>query len=121
MHPLTILAVGLYGKVLPNQNGAPIRLVVPWKYGFKSTKAITKISLVEKMPETSWMKAGPSEYGFYANVNPTVDHPSWTTSPRPNDGNHLSSTANNHMSKTPIRKVGNDTPMRDVDKIKFAI
>ena len=70
MHPLTILAVGLYGKVLPNQNGAPIRLVVPWKYGFKSTKAITKISLVEKMPETSWMKAGPSEYGFYANVNP---------------------------------------------------
>src|SRR6056300_1967205 len=78
MHPLTILAVGLYGKVLPNQNGAPIRLVVPWKYGFKSTKAITKISLVEKMPETSWMKAGPSEYGFYANVNPKVDHPRWT-------------------------------------------
>ncbi|MDC6466699.1 protein-methionine-sulfoxide reductase catalytic subunit MsrP [Methylophilaceae bacterium] len=78
MHPLTILAVGLYGKVLPNQNGAPIRLVVPWKYGFKSTKAITKISLVEKMPETSWMKAGPSEYGFYANVNPNVDHPRWT-------------------------------------------
>jgi len=75
MHPLTILAVGLYGKALPNQNGAPIRLVVPWKYGFKSTKAITKISLVEKMPETSWMKSGPSEYGFYANVNPTVDHP----------------------------------------------
>ena len=78
MHPLTILAVGLYGKVLPNQNGAPIRLVVPWKYGFKSTKAITKISLVEKMPKTSWMKAGPTEYGFYANVNPKVDHPRWT-------------------------------------------
>ena len=64
MHPLTILAVGLYGKVLPNQNGAPIRLVVPWKYGFKSTKAITKISLVEKMPKTSWMKAGPSNMVF---------------------------------------------------------
>jgi len=80
MHPLTILAVGLYGKILPNQNGAPIRLVVPWKYGFKSTKAITKISLVEKMPITSWMKAGPSEYGFYANVNPKIDHPRWTQS-----------------------------------------
>jgi len=80
MHPLTLLAVGLYGKILPNQNGAPIRLVVPWKYGFKSTKAITKISLVEKMPMTSWMKAGPSEYGFYANVNPKVDHPRWTQS-----------------------------------------
>ena len=78
MHPLTILAVGLYGKVLPKQNGAPIRLVVPWKYGFKSIKAITKIKFVEKMPITSWMKASPKEYGFYANVNPEVDHPRWT-------------------------------------------
>ncbi len=78
MHPLTILAVGLYGKVLPKQNGAPIRLVVPWKYGFKSIKAITKIKFVEKMPITSWMKASPKEYGFYANVNPVVDHPRWT-------------------------------------------
>mgnify|MGYP000879859494 FL=1 len=78
MHPLTILAVGLYGKVLPKQNGAPIRLVVPWKYGFKSIKAITKIRLVEKMPITTWMKANPKEYGFYANVNPEVDHPRWT-------------------------------------------
>ena len=78
MHPLTILAVGLYGKVLPKQNGAPIRLVVPWKYGFKSIKAITKIRLVEKMPISTWMKANPKEYGFYANVNPRVDHPRWS-------------------------------------------
>ena len=78
MHPLTILAVGLYGKVLPKQNGAPIRLVVPWKYGFKSIKAITKIRLVERMPISTWMKANPKEYGFYANVNPEVDHPRWS-------------------------------------------
>ena len=78
MHPLTILAVGLYGEVLPNQNGAPIRLVVPWKYGFKSIKSIVKIRFVEKQPLTTWMKAGPSEYGFYSNVNPAVDHPRWS-------------------------------------------
>lgn len=80
MHPLTILAVGLYGKVLPNQNGAPVRLVVPWKYGFKGAKAITTIRFVEQMPHTTWMKAGPREYGFYANVNPFVEHPRWTQS-----------------------------------------
>lgn len=79
-HPLTLLAVGLYGQLLPNQNGAPVRLVVPWKYGFKGAKAITKIQFLEKMPHTTWMKAGPSEYGFYANVNPHVDHPRWTQS-----------------------------------------
>ncbi|MEI6543515.1 MAG: protein-methionine-sulfoxide reductase catalytic subunit MsrP [Methylococcales bacterium] len=78
MHPLTILAVGLYGEVMPKQNGAPIRLVVPWKYGYKSAKSIVKIRLVEEQPITSWMKAGPSEYGFYSNVNPAVDHPRWT-------------------------------------------
>ena len=78
MHPLTILAVGLYGKVLPKQNGAPIRLVVPWKYGFKSIKAISKIRLVEKMPISTWMKANPKEYGFYSNVNPELYHPRWT-------------------------------------------
>ena len=78
MHPLTIMAVGLYGKVLPNQNGAPIRLVVPWKYGFKSAKSIVKIRLTEKQPQTSWNKAGPNEYGFYSNVNPEVDHPRWS-------------------------------------------
>jgi sulfoxide reductase catalytic subunit YedY len=78
MHPLTILAVGLYGKVLPNQNGAPIRLVVPWKYGFKSIKSIVRIRLVENQPLTTWAKAGPREYGFYANVNPEVDHPRWS-------------------------------------------
>jgi sulfoxide reductase catalytic subunit YedY len=78
MHPLTILAVGLYGKVLPKQNGAPIRLVVPWKYGFKSIKAITKIRLVEKMSVSTWMKANSKEYGFFANVNPEVDHPRWS-------------------------------------------
>jgi sulfoxide reductase catalytic subunit YedY len=78
MHPLTILATGLYGKELPNQNGAPIRLIVPWKYGFKSIKSIVRISLVEKMPPTSWNIANPGEYGFYSNVNPTVSHPRWS-------------------------------------------
>lgn len=78
LHPLTLLAVGLYGEVLPNQNGAPIRLVVPWKYGFKSIKSIVKISLTEQQPLTSWAKSGPNEYGFYANVNPRVDHPRWS-------------------------------------------
>ena len=78
MHPLTILAVGLYGEVLPNQNGAPIRLVIPWKYGFKSAKSIVKIRFVEQQPVNSWQRAQPSEYGFYANVNPTVDHPRWS-------------------------------------------
>ncbi len=78
MHPLTLLAYGLYGEVLPNQNGAPVRLVVPWKYGFKSAKSIVKIRLVEKQPQTAWNKAAPSEYGFYSNVNPQVDHPRWS-------------------------------------------
>jgi len=78
MHPLTILAVGLYGEVLPNQNGAPIRLVVPWKYGFKSGKSIVRIRLVEKQPMIAWEKAAPHEYGFYSNVNPDVDHPRWS-------------------------------------------
>ncbi|MCW8125973.1 protein-methionine-sulfoxide reductase catalytic subunit MsrP [Microbulbifer halophilus] len=78
MHPLTILSVGLYGRTLPTQNGAPIRLVVPWKYGFKGIKSIVKIRLVEKMPPTSWNKLAPDEYGFYANVNPAVDHPRWS-------------------------------------------
>jgi len=80
MHPLTILAVGLYGQVLPNQNGAPIRLIVPWKYGFKSIKAITKIRFVDTQPATTWSSYAPREYGFYANVNPTVDHPRWSQS-----------------------------------------
>jgi sulfoxide reductase catalytic subunit YedY len=78
MHPLTILAVGLYDEVLPNQNGAPIRLVVPWKYGFKSIKSIVKIRLTGHQPLTTWMKAAPNEYGFYSNVNPDVDHPRWS-------------------------------------------
>ncbi|MEW6647794.1 MAG: protein-methionine-sulfoxide reductase catalytic subunit MsrP [Pseudomonadota bacterium] len=78
MHPLTILAVGLYGEVLPGQNGAPLRLVVPWKYGFKSIKSIVRISLTEQMPPTAWNRAAPHEYGFYANVNPAVDHPRWS-------------------------------------------
>jgi sulfoxide reductase catalytic subunit YedY len=78
MHPLTIMSVGLYGEVLPNQSGAPLRLVVPWKYGFKSGKSIVKIRFVEKQPKTAWEKAGPNEYGFYSNVNPDVDHPRWT-------------------------------------------
>ena len=78
MHPLTILAVGLYGDILPNQDGAPIRLVVPWKYGFKGIKAIVKIRLVEQQPVSAWTKAAPNEYGFYSNVNPNVDHPRWS-------------------------------------------
>jgi sulfoxide reductase catalytic subunit YedY len=78
MHPLTILATGLYGKTLPNQNGAPLRLVVPWKYGFKSIKSIVKIRLQEEQPKTTWQLSAPREYGFYANVNPDVDHPRWS-------------------------------------------
>ena len=78
MHPLTLLTLGMYGEELPNQNGAPIRLVVPWKYGFKSIKSIVKIRFVEKQPLTTWNKAGPHEYGFYSNVNPQVDHPRWS-------------------------------------------
>ncbi|HEY2902503.1 MAG TPA: protein-methionine-sulfoxide reductase catalytic subunit MsrP [Polyangia bacterium] len=80
MNPLTILAVGLYGQVLPNQNGAPVRLVVPWKYGFKSIKSIVKVRLVEKQPPTSWNQYASGEYGFYSNVNPSVDHPRWSQS-----------------------------------------
>ena len=78
MNPLTLLATGLYGQALPNQNGAPLRLVVPWKYGFKGIKAIVRISLLKEMPPTTWSKLAPSEYGFYANVNPQVDHPRWS-------------------------------------------
>ncbi|MGJ4855735.1 protein-methionine-sulfoxide reductase catalytic subunit MsrP [Labrys sp. KB_33_2] len=78
LNPLTILAVGLYGETLPNQNGAPLRLVVPWKYGFKGIKSIVRISLVEKQPPTSWNLENSSEYGFYSNVNPEVDHPRWS-------------------------------------------
>jgi len=78
MHPLTLLALGLYGKALPNQNGAPVRLVVPWKYGFKSIKSIVRIRLVRERPRTTWNEVAPREYGFYANVNPTVDHPRWS-------------------------------------------
>lgn len=78
MHPLTLLATGLYGEALPNQNGAPLRLVVPWKYGFKGIKSIVRITLVDRQPQTSWNKQAPSEYGFYSNVNPTVDHPRWS-------------------------------------------
>jgi sulfoxide reductase catalytic subunit YedY len=78
MHPLTLMVVGLYGRVLPNQNGAPLRLVVPWKYGFKGVKSIVKIRFTERQPRTTWALSAPSEYGFYANVNPTVDHPRWS-------------------------------------------
>ncbi len=78
MHPLTLITVGMYGQILPNQNGAPIRVVVPWKYGFKSAKSIVRIRLVSEQPKTAWEKAAPNEYGFYSNVNPTVDHPRWS-------------------------------------------
>lgn len=78
MHPLTLMATGIYGEPLANQNGAPLRLVVPWKYGYKSIKSIVRISLVEDEPPTSWNRAQAREYGFYSNVNPTVDHPRWS-------------------------------------------
>jgi methionine sulfoxide reductase catalytic subunit len=78
MHPLTMLTVGMYGQVLPNQNGAPVRVVIPWKYGFKSAKSLVRIRLVTEQPKTAWEKAAPSEYGFYSNVNPAVDHPRWS-------------------------------------------
>ena len=78
MHPLTLITVGMYGQILPNQNGAPIRIVVPWKYGFKSAKSLVRIRLTDEQPKTAWEKAAPQEYGFYSNVNPTVDHPRWS-------------------------------------------
>jgi methionine sulfoxide reductase catalytic subunit len=78
MHPLAFMVTGLYGRTLPNQNGAPLRLVVPWKYGFKGGKSLVKIRFLERQPATTWNLAGPDEYGFYANVNPTVDHPRWS-------------------------------------------
>ena len=78
LHPLTLLATGLYGRPMPKQNGAPIRLVVPWKYGFKSIKSIVRIMLTDKEPPTTWNIAAPREYGFYSNVNPNVDHPRWS-------------------------------------------
>ncbi|MDN3922463.1 protein-methionine-sulfoxide reductase catalytic subunit MsrP [Roseateles violae] len=80
MHPLTLLTFGMYGELLPNQNGAPVRIVVPWKYGFKSAKSIVKIRFVEKQPTSSWTQAAPQEYGFYSNVNPLVEHPRWSQS-----------------------------------------
>ena len=87
LHPLTIMATGIYGRDIPNQNGAPLRLVVPWKYGFKSIKSIVKITLTDKEPPTSWNIANPREYGFYSNVNPEVDHPRWSqASERPLGG-----------------------------------
>jgi sulfoxide reductase catalytic subunit YedY len=78
MHPLTLLTVGIYGKPLPNQNGSPVRLTVPWKYGFKSIKSIVRMRLTEQQPVTAWNRSAPQEYGFYANVNPEVDHPRWS-------------------------------------------
>ena len=88
-NPLTILAIGIYGKVIPNQNGAPIRLVVPWKYGFKSIKSIVGIEFTSKQPKTSWNMSNPREYGFYANVNPNVDHPRWSQSMERRIGNSI--------------------------------
>lgn len=91
-HPLAILVVGLYGRVLPNQNGAPLRLVVPWKYGFKGIKGITKIRFVEREPPTTWSRMAPEEYGFYANVNPQVDHPRWSQAKERRIGEFLKRT-----------------------------
>ncbi len=89
MHPLTLLVFGVYGKVLPNQNGAPLRLIVPWKYGFKSAKSIVRIRCVEERPQSSWMLAAPTEYGFYANVNPEVRHPRWSQATERRIGDHI--------------------------------
>ena len=82
INPLTMIAVGLYGKVLPNQNGSPVRLIVPWKYGFKSIKSIVRISFVDHQPACTWNEQAPDEYGFYSNVNPNVDHPRWSRKER---------------------------------------
>ena len=98
MHPITTVVTGLYGKALPNQNGAPLRIFVPWKYGFKSAKAIVKIKLVKKMPISSWMRSSPREYGFYSNVNPNVNHPRWSqASERVIGGNLLSPRVETQM------------------------
>ena len=78
MHPLALLGVGMYGETLPNQDGAPVRMVLPWKYGFKSVKSLVKIKFQEKMPPTTWNRLASNEYGFYSNVNPNVDHPRWS-------------------------------------------
>ena len=110
MHPLTIMAVGLYGKSLMNQNGAPLRLVVPWKYGFKSIKSIVRIRFVDKMPTTAWSEATPSEYGFYSNVNPEVDHPRWTQARERRIG-ELSRAADAHVQR--LRRSGRVAVRRD--------
>ncbi len=93
MHPLTTLCFGLYGEVLPNQNGAPLRTVIPWKYGFKCTKALVRVKFMATQPETSWNSASPTEYGFYSNVNPNVDHPRWSQKTERRLGGSLFSTA----------------------------
>lgn len=98
MHPLTIMATGIYGRDIPKQNGAPLRLVVPWKYGFKSIKSVVRITLTDQEPPTSWNKANPREYGFYSNVNPNVDHPRWSqATERPIGGGLFSSRAETQM------------------------
>src|SRR6056297_180334 len=98
MHPLTIMATGIYGRDIPKQNGAPLRLVVPWKYGFKSIKSIVRITLTDQEPPTSWNKANPREYGFYSNVNPNVDHPRWSqATERPIGGGLFSSRIETQM------------------------
>ena len=91
MHPLTLLAFGMYDEVLPKQNGAPLRLVVPWKYGFKSAKSLVRIRLTEQLPVSAWMRAVPNEYGFYANVNPEVAHPRWSQATERRIGDSLRS------------------------------
>lgn len=97
MHPLTILAIGLYGETLPNQNGAPLRLVVPWKYGFKGIKSIVRVTLVAGEPPTTWKQQASSEYGFYSNVNPEVDHPRWSQATERVIGGGLFATRDTEM------------------------
>ena len=113
MHPLTILAVGLYGEALPNQNGAPLRLVVPWKYGFKSIKSIVEIRFTERQPPTSWNRSAPQEYGFYANVNPDVDHPRWSQAQGAPHRRRRVRAARAHAALQRLRRAGGGAVSRD--------
>ena len=106
MHPLAFVAVGLYGKVLPNQNGAPLRTVLPWKYGFKSCKSIVRIHFTDRQPQTSWNMAAPQEYGFYSNVNPQVDHPRWSQATERRLGGGLFAAADSDADVQRLRRAG---------------
>ena len=119
MHPLTIMATGIYGRDIPNQNGAPLRLVVPWKYGFKSIKSIVRITLVEEQPPASWNMSQPSEYGFYSNVNPEVDHPRWSQATERRIGGGLFARQAADADVQRLRRGGRGPLCRDGPDRKF--